>query len=551
MKQRTVIAIGLDAADPELIETWMSQGYLENLKALRDRGAYGRLENIDHYKAETPWTTFLTGCMPQKTGYWSPIKFVEGTYEIEDIEAYSFGEYPPFYALNNRYRVAVFDPPQSRISDGVNGLQVLAWGAHSPQTPSLSRPAELLGELTERYGEHPAFNKDNGDWWDLSFLNRLYQSLMAGISQRVEICRELMQRERWNLFLTVFSETHSASHSFWYLSQPDHPLYQHRQGDLAAKDPLLDIFEATDRALGDILRDAPEDAHVVVFSVHGCDNNTADVPSMLCLPEFLYRFSFPGRMMLAPGQIQDEVPPLITSSKRKSWIVDIWQRRHLVNLVEKLLHKLLPVVLHRYLDVLFGLGQHQMISPRTLRKQNVPQYWQPAMWYKRLWPQMKAFALPSYSEGYVRINLQGREPSGIVPPGEYDALCEELTQHFKLLVNPRTGTSLVKTVRRTRQSAYDNAPNLPDADLVVEWHDLPADTIDHPEFGRMGPVPYNRTGSHRERGFAILSGPDILPGSALPAGRGVDLAPTILELMGAPIPDYFDGRSLVRVASLV
>jgi arylsulfatase A-like enzyme len=31
----------------------------------------------------------------------------------------------------------------------------------------------------------------------------------------------------------------------------------------------------------------------------------------------------------------------------------------------------------------------------------------------------------------------------------------------------------------------------------------------------------------------------------LPESRVVDLAPTILELMGAPIPEYFDGKSLV------
>ncbi len=136
-----VIAIGLDAAEPELLETWMNQGYLTHLKQLKDRGAYGRLTNLEYYKAETPWTTFLTGCLPEKTGYWSPVKFHEGSYNVSEIGAYDFQEYPPFYALGDEYRVAVFDVPQSRLCDRVNGEQVLAWGASFAANPQSLSPA--------------------------------------------------------------------------------------------------------------------------------------------------------------------------------------------------------------------------------------------------------------------------------------------------------------------------------------------------------------------------------------------------------------------------
>ncbi|NJO72889.1 MAG: hypothetical protein HC833_03430 [Leptolyngbyaceae cyanobacterium RM1_406_9] len=38
-----VIAIGLDSADPVLLEQWMSQGHLKKLRQFRQQGAYGRL----------------------------------------------------------------------------------------------------------------------------------------------------------------------------------------------------------------------------------------------------------------------------------------------------------------------------------------------------------------------------------------------------------------------------------------------------------------------------------------------------------------------------
>lgn len=542
--KKPVIAIGLDAADPLLLESWMSQGYLKNLKQLREQGIHGNLTNIEYYKAETPWTTFITGCLPAKTGYWSPFKFIEGTYNVEELEAYDFQEYQPFYALGEDYRVAAFDLPQSTLSEQVNGLQVLAWGAHSPQTPSHSLPSQLFDEINHSYGKHPALHRDHGDWWDEEYLSRLQESLAAGIKQRVSICQDFLQQEPWNLFLTIFGETHSAGHDLWYLSQSDHPLYQHGRKNYDS-DPMLEVFENVDKAIGDILTAAPEDAYIVVFAAHGSGNNTTDVSSMLFLPEFLYRFNFPGKVAIAAGK-PGNPPPLVTKTKRKTWTGEIWQRKYESNPIKQLLRNHIPTKFYPYLDLVFGSSDVDLRSPDELRQEGQSLFWQPTMWYSSLWSQMKAFAIPSFSEGYIRINLKGREPDGIVLLEEYNALCEELTQELYQLTNPRTSKSIVKKVVRTRQSPTERDPKLPDADIVVIWAEQPADVVDHPQFGRIGPVPYRRTGSHRARGFVTIKGDGITPGSTLQKGHGVDLAPTILELMGAPIPDYMDGKPLLK-----
>ncbi|MEB3828324.1 alkaline phosphatase family protein [Phormidium sp. CCY1219] len=546
--RKSVIAIGLDAADPDLIERWMEGGHLPNLRRLRDRGAYGRLTGIDHYKAETPWTNFLTGCVPQKTGYWGGIHLHEGTYNIENVGAYDFKEYPPFYALGNDYRVAVFDMPKGTLSEAVNGIQVLAWGAHSPGTPSHSRPDRLLSEINQRYGEHPALHKDHGEWWDRGYLTRLRSALLTGISRRKEICRDLVRQEPWDLFLTVFGEPHSAGHDFWFMSQPEHPLYRDRPQDLFSTDPLLEVFEAADRAVGDILAEAPADSYLVVFSVHGSGNNTTDAASMFFLGELLYRFNFPGKVAIAPGKTGTTPPPPILKARRKTWSGEIWQRKFDPNPLRRLLRQYLPTRWHEWIDRYLGVVQTpDLASSETLKAQGDPFFWQPVTWYKPFWPQMKAFALPSFSEGYIRINLKGREPQGIVEPSEYEALCENLTQHLYALRNPRTGDRVVKQVIRTRKSASDRDPKLPSADLVVEWQEPPADIMDSPAFGRIGPVPHRRTGSHRSRGFLMVEGEGIAPGSTLPDGDAIDLGPTILTLMGAPIPDRLQGKPLLEI----
>src|SRR6185312_12579936 len=86
---------------------------------------------------------------------------------------------------------------------------------------------------------------------------------------------------------------------------------------------------------------------------------------------------------------------------------------------------------------------------------------------------------------------------------------------------------------------------LPDADLVVTWDEMPADVADSPEHGRIGPVPFRRSGDHTPRGFVALAGPGI-PSRRLPPARLVDLAPTILALIGVPIPPHLEGRPLIE-----
>lgn len=544
-----VIAIGLDAADPALIEKWMSQGHLKNLRRLREQGAYGRLKTFEAYRAETPWTTFLTGCSPQKTGYWSPIKYYENNYSIEVVEAYNFAEHQPFYALGEERRVAIFDMPQAPLSDQVKGLQVLAWGAHSPQTPSHSQPASLFQEIVNKHGEHPALRNDGANILNLESMERLQKKLETGISRRSTICQDLLQQEPWDLFLTIFGETHSAGHYFWHLSQPDHPLYESMGKNLSA-DPLLEVFEAIDQAIGGILTKAPENAHVIVFAAHGMGTNVMDIPSMVFLPEFLYRFSFPDKLGLAPHKLGSTLkPPLVELTKKLGWVRALWNSKHESNPIKGFLRRHLPPRYFDRLEPFLGSSpQPDLMSPFKLYEQSQPECFQPAVWYKHLWPQMKAFALPSFSEGYIRINLQGRESQGIVPPSEYNAVCDELIEKLYRLKDARTGQPMVKDIIRMRQEATDRDPKLPDADLVVTWQEqCVTDIVDSPDMGRIGPIPFLRTGSHRSDGFILASGPNIEAGSDLPAGHSLDLAPTILNLMGAPIPEHFEGKPLVEM----
>jgi predicted AlkP superfamily phosphohydrolase/phosphomutase len=550
MVNKPVIAIGLDAFDPHLMEKWMSQGYLPNLQQLAQQGTYGRLTNTVNY-CGTPeelksndalWPTFITGCRTHKTGYWTADKYNPDTYEITceiTNSGFSYEEFLPFYALGDRYKVAVFDLPYGKIAKGVNGIQVLGWGGHYPYTASESQPAELFGEIVQKYGKNPILFEDGGNWWDKAYIQWVKDSLETSTAGRLAICQDLLRRDSWDLFLAIFNEPHTAGHDLYNRSQSDHPLYPYLTNNGTTPDPLLKSYQAIDRAIGEIFAAAPNDSYCLCFSPNGMGANFSELPCHVVLPELLYRFSFPGKVALSPSRMGATVPPTIAKPIRNSWAGEIWSKNYEANPLKRILKPWLPSQLLRS-------DCNGLASPYPLGERGTPFSWMPAMWYRPLWSQMKAFAIPGFTDGYIRINLQGREREGIVAPSEYDALCDKLIQLLSRLVDARTGEKVVKKVIRTRQIATDDDAKLPDADLVVVWEEQMTDTFDSPDLGRIGPLPYFRSGSHWARGFFLAKGSTIAPGSVLNEGETVDLAPTILALMGAEIPDYFEGQSLLN-----
>ena len=531
-----IIAIGLDAASLPLLEEWMAKGHLPTLSALRAESAQAGLEGGEVCRAEIPWTCFLTGCEPEQTGFWNLLRFSTSDYEIKDVGAYDFAEYPPFYQLGDAFRVAAVDLPQSRLVDGVNGVQIVAWGAHSPLAPRGSQPRELLEEIERRIGPHPALLRDEATLWRPQELERLEDWLKVGIARRAEICVHLMAQERWDLLVTVFGEMHSAGHFLWHRSPQGHPL--HRSD---GHDSILEIYKAIDGAIARIRACAPPETYCAILAVHGMESNSMDLTGMAFLPELLYRMSFPGRRAIGG---QNAASHLATDplTPPRAWVPAMWSTQANLGGVRRLLRTYLPSRVAYPLDRLWPDAPESPSRPIDSGKLS----YQPAMWYRKLWPRMRAFALPTFSEGYVRINVEGREAAGIVAPADYHRVCDEVAAEIERMVDARTGRPVAREVRRTRGSAMESSPSLPDADLIVRWEPFPTDVVDSPTFGRIGPLPYYRSGGHTEQGFLWISGPGIEAGSRLPEGRPTSLAPTLLAILGAPVPDYMLQAPLLK-----
>src|SRR5438046_10729023 len=92
----------------------------------------------------------------------------------------------------------------------------------------------------------------------------------------------------------------------------------------------------------------------------------------------------------------------------------------------------------------------------------------PASRYQPYWHAMRYFALPSFYDGRIRINLTGRERDGTVPVADYAAVCDEIEELVRACRDVRTGETVVDHVERCAgRDPLSFGPT--ESDLVVVW----------------------------------------------------------------------------------
>ena len=82
------------------------------------------------------------------------------------------------------------------------------------------------------------------------------------------------------------------------------------------------------------------------------------------------------------------------------------------------------------------------------------------------WTATRAFAQPADNQGYVRLNLRGRERDGIVEPAEAEALMDEIASGLMTFADPdgtrreggRAGSGHVRHRRALRPAARPDRP---------------------------------------------------------------------------------------------
>ncbi len=157
----------------------------------------------------------------------------------------------------------------------------------------------------------------------------------------------------------------------------------------------------------------------------------------------------------------------------------------------------------------------------------------------------------AWSEGgyYARVfvNVEGREPSGVVRASELEGFLEDLTARFKALPDDRR-RPMGTTVFRPKD-IYRNVRNVA-PDLIVHFGGLCWRSIGGVGYSDLY-VQENDTGpdgcNHAQYGVFVLSAPNLPRRGEMTGIRLLDIAPTLLELNGSAIPASMQGCSLTKM----
>jgi predicted AlkP superfamily phosphohydrolase/phosphomutase len=535
-----VLAIGLDGLEVTFAERLMAEGQMPALADLRKRSARFLLETEHLQQTGAPWDAVASGLSPKTANHWGSIEFDPASYTSWQEPT----RFTPWWAETD-LRVVVFDAPGVDLRRARNTQGIVGWGVHGLEKIATAQPASLLAKFDRRIGDYPAREWMYATPWPSAARTQLMgEALSHAVRKRSRAAQwlALEQFPEWDFFYVVAGELHGGMEGLWHGLDANHPLHTPPSAGVAAR-ALVEIHRELDTMIGQLVQMAG-DAAIIVFNNGGMGPNRSDVPSMLLLAELLYRNAFgqerlslPSAWTAAPNSVPvlDEHDSWTTVCA--SWVPGPSREATAVSRIGTAADHLMRSINHRLKGRPAAAVRYFQRSPKLKLD------WMPSYRYRHSWSQMPAFALPSFADGRIRINLRGRERHGIVDLSRYEEICTSLETLLRECRDPRSGEPSVAAIERA-STANPLAIGSSQADLRVVWRNV-AVALEHPRFGLIGPVPIYRSGGHTgPYGVAYVAAPGVEPGDR-GTGSSFDVAATVIQLLGTDTTMLPTGNSLL------
>ncbi|MEA3058121.1 MAG: hypothetical protein QOF34_936 [Sphingomonadales bacterium] len=459
--------LGLDSVSLPFIVEHRRQ--LPFLASLLESGTLRDLRSPAVYFSDSIWPTFASGKTPGEHGQYFPFQWVAKHHQYRRIADPRWPEkldVEPFW-----HRIAeagipaiAFDVAHTLHDERAPCLQITNWSYQSSGNAKASQP-EVLKDLRRRFGHRP-IGVEVPVPKTLRQCDAIRDRMIAAVRAKADATLHLMNRP-WNLFVTGWFELHRAGHNLWPVD-----------GDFASDaspDAMLAVYEEADRQLGRVIAAAEAqggETSLLVFALHGMEPNRTQV-------------HFLSEILLRLNRLYLGVTP-----KRSS-------RPAALNPMAFLRHVLPPGLQHWAANMLGERVQDWVVNR--------------ALTGGREWSATPSFPVLSGGEGFIRLNMKGRETPGFFDPGsaELGHYAEWLKARLSAIEVVETGEPLIRRI----VDIDDALPGprrhfLPD--LVLEWApDAPVHRIRSPDIGEIQvSLATGRGGNHNASAFVIAKGGD-------------------------------------------
>ncbi len=508
-----MLVIGLDGATFRVLQPMAARGYLPILETMLAEGAHGTLLSTDPCVTGPAWTSLATGKRPDTHGILDWSTPIPGTYRRRLLDARAREDLALWEILAREglpagtLNLPLTYPPSRDTSFCVSGLLTPA-GATDRTHPSELR--EKLESMEYHQDVVPRHYRRQG-------FHAFLEALIATTRARGRAIRHCLAQYSWRAAVVVFTGPDRIQHAFWHLLDPFEPTSGEAHG-------AISFYQVLDQEIGRILEQVPANTHVYLVSDHGFGphRKTFYVNDWLEAHGYLHR-----KAESAPGM---HVRRLLRAACRRARNGDDGTK---ANGRPQAVRDFAQNVA-RQLEDLAG----DTFGPLEARID---------------WSRTMAFAPTPHG---VQVNVQGREPRGIVPLSRHDDVRAELRKRLARVRDPRTGEPIHAEVL-FREEKYTGQRMVAAPDLVYRFRSPDTSW----RTGRLATARDVRrigasflatgmaweSGTHTPDGILVARGPEIRPGALAHPVPIWDLLPTLLYHLGLPIPPDLDGKVITSL----
>lgn len=491
-----LLVIGLDGATFDLLLPMVQAGWLPSMQRVLTQGAHGVLRSTVPPLTAPAWTSFQTGLDPGRHGVFSFSRRVDGALEREFVNSTAVhGPRLWHWLAQHGLTSGVINLPMTWPPQPMPAGSYLVSGMETPSTESaFTAPEELADELRAMdYICDLRVKLHERDFHSVAGVTSIAQDLLVVLRRREAAIFKLLAERPTDALVAVFETPDRLQHWAWQA------IAEALAGDTALTplhEAVMACYREMDRVVGRLLDEAAQpDTHIFFVSDHGFGplHSRFHVDQWLAQQNWLAYTS--GRATVRRhlrGPIQ----------RIKRWLPRAWLLR----------------------------GRSAFAVSHVVN-----------------WQQTRAYS-GSTMEHAIYINLQGREPEGVVTPADFDALRRQIAQALLALRDSRSSSDepVVQAVH-LREELY-HGPYVQDApDILFDLAPGYEPTSELSSGAVWSDARSEGAGIHQPPGILIMMGPGVVPGTNLPDCDMVDVLPTMLYTLSLPVPTALDG-SIVKAA---
>ena len=497
------LLVGLDAACFPVLRPLFEDGDVPHLESLFEDGINGKLESQIPPWTASAWPSLYTGTNPGKHGVFDFLRFDGYDWDIvnsTDVRQRTLWEYADEAGLTS----VVVNAPVTSPPPDIDGAILPGYlASENPQC----HPPGILDDVRSEVGDYRVYAHRETD--ERAGTER-FDDYLKLAKMRGKAFRYLADRFDPDFGFVQFQKTDAVFH--------DYPRDQEK---------VRRIYRAVDEQIGEILAECDPDT-VVVASDHGMGEYEG---YEFRVNEYLHEAGVVETTTEGQGvpswfQIKDEE---LTRSDDQTAESGQSALERLASTAASfgLTYQRGKAILE-WLGLAEYVGRHVPVGAVFAASDAVD--FQSSRAYLR-----------SPSELGVRLNVEGRDPHGVVPESEYDSAREEIISLLSDATTPE-GAPVFEEVVPNEEYIY--GPYAEEGVDVVAvptefQHSLSAlvgDQFDDPE-------PWN----HKRDGVVAISGSGVESDADLDGAHLFDVAPTVLGILGVAPADLMDGDALPPV----